>query len=85
MHKTDGMTIKYWKSQSVATAIIAVLIVIIFVLPITLCYILLLFVGGRKAYAGCIAILFIFTLMFITFVIVFSKAKRQEVLAATAA
>ncbi|KAL1597861.1 hypothetical protein SLS60_008348 [Paraconiothyrium brasiliense] len=70
---------------NLATAIVAFLTAVLLVLPVLICYILVTNVGGSKGYFGCIAILFLFTLIFACSMAFYSKAKRHEVLAATAA
>ncbi|KAF1978006.1 hypothetical protein BU23DRAFT_654222 [Bimuria novae-zelandiae CBS 107.79] len=70
---------------NLATAIVAFLSAILLVLPVLICYILVSNVGGSKGYFGCIGILFLFTMIFACSMSFYSKAKRHEVLAATAA
>ncbi|KAF2142084.1 uncharacterized protein K452DRAFT_326613 [Aplosporella prunicola CBS 121167] len=71
--------------QRTATAIIALLVSILLVLPISICYVMVIYIGGNKAYGACIGIIFLSTLIFSVCTSIFSNAKRSEVLAATSA
>ncbi|KAF2117750.1 hypothetical protein BDV96DRAFT_685420 [Lophiotrema nucula] len=70
---------------NIATAIVAFFMTVLLVLPVLICYILVVNVGGSKGYSACIGVLFLFTLIFSYAMAFYSKAKRHEVLAATAA
>ncbi|KAF2246453.1 hypothetical protein BU26DRAFT_566831 [Trematosphaeria pertusa] len=86
--KSGSQYIHYFSASrisNVATAIVAFIMAVILVLPVLLCYVLVTKVGSYNGYAGCIGILFFFTMLFSCTMAFYSKAKRHETLAATAA
>lgn len=86
--KTNSRFVHYYSPkhiQRLVTALMSIAISILLVLPITICYFIVTNVGGNKAYGGCIGVLLFFTLIFSIFMILFSSAKRHEILATTSA
>jgi hypothetical protein len=74
-----------YDATGLATAVMALLVTVVLVAPITICYFLITHLESNRAYAGCIGVLMGFTLIFSLRMIAFSNAKRQEILAATTA
>ncbi|KAL1627267.1 hypothetical protein SLS56_006400 [Neofusicoccum ribis] len=83
---------KYWKptissrarDHTLVTGFDALSIAVLLVLPIALCYIILIRTDGNKAYGICIAVIFAFMLIFATCMPALgSDPTRNEILAAT--
>ena len=83
--KDDDFEIKYYNTAGLATILMAFFDCILLVTPISICYVLITRVGSNKAYAGCIAVLVAFTLIFCLCMIAFTNARRHEILAGVAA
>lgn len=87
MRKTDGIAMYFTKSRVdlLASAIIAMMILVLLVVPIYILWHLVNSAGSGKTDSICIGTLLLFTLAFSTAVSLFTRAKRHEALAAAAA
>ena len=85
--KTDGNEMYYTRRriERFVIAIIVTVILALLIIPIYLLYRLTNSVESPQSYTICIGILLIFTLSFSACLSLFTRAKRHEILAASAA
>lgn len=71
--------------SKLANIILMFFVLVLLVLPIYVLYHMVHEIGTHQAYLICIGTLLVFTLAFSSILSLFTKAKRHEILAATAA
>ena len=86
--KSQGKEEVYYirsRIELVVSAIITFTILVLLVTPIYLLYHLVVDIGSHRSLAACIAVLLVFTFLFSVVLSQFTRAKRHEIYASTAA